>query len=93
MDVFSSKNAINYFVNSLFFIFLRRMIIQNKRIFASILFVLISFVCMAQVNPPPPVPPPPPGLAIDGFVPIVLILGLLFGIKKRLDFIKKRPNA
>jgi len=63
------------------------MILQNKRKFASILFVLISFVCNAQDTPPPPVPPPPPGLPIDGLVLVVLAIGLLYGVKKRLDYI------
>ena len=54
------------------------MIIQNKRIFASILFVLISFVCEAQ-TPPPPGPPPPVGLPIDGGVLLGLCFGLLYG--------------
>lgn len=59
--------------------------IQNKKIIASILFVLISFVCVAQGNnPPPPTPPPPPGLPIDGGVLIALGLGLLYGAKKLL---------
>lgn len=64
--------------------------IQNKRKFASILFVLISFVCTAQLggNPPPPMPPPPPGLPIDGAVVFVLVLGVLYGIKKRLELLK-----
>ncbi|RMZ51430.1 hypothetical protein EB822_02855 [Flavobacteriaceae bacterium PRS1] len=63
--------------------------IQNKRKFASILFVLISFVCTAQLggNPPPPIPPPV-GLPIDGAVVFVLVLGILYGIKKRLELIK-----
>jgi hypothetical protein len=40
--------------------------LQNKKILASILFVLISFVSIAQGSvPPPPMPPPPPGLPID----------------------------
>ena len=68
------------------------MIIQNKRIFASILFVLISFVCMAQELPPPQGrpggPPPPPGLPVDGMVLFVLVLGVIYGIKKRLEHIK-----
>lgn len=66
------------------------MIIQNKRKFASILFVLISFVCNAQLggDPPPPMPPPPPGLPVDGMVLIVLALGGIYGIKKRLELIK-----
>ena len=85
---FFVEKRMNFFVNSLFFIHLRKMIIQNKRKFASILFVLISFVCAAQDTPPPPMPPPPPGLAIDGPVLFVLILGLLYGIKQRLKFLK-----
>ena len=66
------------------------MTIQNKRKFASILFVLISFVCTAQLggNPPPPMPPPPPGVPVDGAVVFVLVLGILYGIKKRLELIK-----
>lgn len=66
------------------------MTIQNKRKFASILFVLISFVCTAQLggNPPPPMPPPPPGLPVDGAVVFVFVLGVLYGIKKRLELIK-----
>ena len=59
--------------------------IQNKKILASILFVLISFVCVAQGSgPPPPSPPPPPGLPIDGGILAVLGLGLVYGIKKLL---------
>ncbi len=47
--------------------------IQNKNFIASILFVLISFVCVAQGGdtPPPPAPPPPPLPLIDG-IPLVL---------------------
>ena len=57
--------------------------IQNKKIIASILFVLISFVCIAQGSgPPPPSPPPPPGLPIDGGILALLGLGLVYGIKK-----------
>ncbi len=58
--------------------------IQNKRIFASILFVLISFVCVAQGGPPPPVPGPPPpvGAPIDGGLLIGACVALCYGIKK-----------
>lgn len=57
--------------------------IQNKKILASILFVLISFVCVAQGDaPPPPAPPPPPGLPIDGMLPAAMLLALFYGIKK-----------
>jgi len=64
--------------------------IQNKRKIASILFVLISFVCTAQLggDPPPPMPPPPPGTPVDGAVVFVLVLGILYGIKKKLELIK-----
>ncbi len=67
------------------------MIIQNKRKFASILFVLISIVCTAQKMPPPPAPmgpTPPPGLPVDGVVLFVLVIGIIYGIKKRLELIK-----
>ena len=59
------------------------MIIQNKRIFASILFVLISFVCAAQpLGGPPPPGPPPPGLPIDGGILIGLCVGVIYGAKR-----------
>jgi hypothetical protein len=62
------------------------MTIQNKRIFASILFVLISIVCVAQgvPAPPPPGPPPPPGFPIDGGVLLAACFGLFYGAKKLL---------
>ncbi|MEM5565719.1 hypothetical protein WNY78_11420 [Psychroserpens sp. AS72] len=60
--------------------------IQNKKILASILFVLISFVCVAQGgDPPPPMPPPPPGLPIDGFTTLALVVGAYLGIKKTIQ--------
>lgn len=59
--------------------------IQNKKILASILFVLISFVCVSQSSgPPPPSPPPPPGLPIDGGLLGLFALGLIYGAKKLL---------
>ena len=60
------------------------MIIQNKRIIASILFVLISVVCVAQASPPPPGAPPPFGLPIDGGVIFGLCCGLFYGAVKLL---------
>ncbi|WP_055436150.1 PID-CTERM protein-sorting domain-containing protein [Lacinutrix algicola] len=59
--------------------------IQNKKPFASILFVLISFVCSAQTqNPPPPPAGPsgPVGLPVDGGLIILFAAGLLYGIYK-----------
>lgn len=61
------------------------MMIQNKRILASILFVLISFVCVAQGDgnlPPPPQPPPPVGLPIDGGIFVGLLVAVFYGGKK-----------
>ena len=63
------------------------MIMQNTRIIASILFVLISFVCAAQPGgtlPPPPGPPQPVGFPIDGGVLIGICVGLFYGAKKLL---------
>ncbi|MDG1730204.1 MAG: hypothetical protein P8K68_14760 [Algibacter sp.] len=61
---------------------------QNKRIIASILFVLISFVCEAQgvpgSMPPPPGPPPPPGFPIDGGLIYGMAFALFYGVKKLL---------
>jgi hypothetical protein len=61
------------------------MTIQNKRIFASVLFVLISFVSTAQgdVIPPPPLPPPPPpGFPIDGGLLVGILTAMWYGCKK-----------
>jgi len=59
------------------------MTIQNKRILASILFVLISFVCVSQELPPPG-PPPGPGLPIDGGLIAGACFALFYGAKKLL---------
>ena len=64
--------------------------IQNKNFLASILFVLISFVCSAQVNePPPPMPPPPPGLPIDNGLIALVVIALLYGVFKKIQRLKK----
>jgi len=62
------------------------MTIQNKRIFASVLFVLISMICAAQgSSPPPPMTPPPPvGVPIDGYVLLGACFALFYGVKKML---------
>ena len=64
---------------------------QNRKYLASILFVLISFVCNAQPDgsPPPPSPPPPPGFPIDDFLPVLLVIALIFGVVKRLKFTRR----
>ncbi len=65
--------------------------IQNRKYLASILFVLISFVCNAQPDgaPPPPVPPPPPGFPIDDFLPVLLVVALIYGIVKRFKLSRR----
>lgn len=65
--------------------------LQNKRTLASILFVLISFVCASQPvgGPPPPGPPPPFGLPIDGGILFGLFVGVVYGVKK---FVFNRNN-
>ncbi len=69
------------------------MTIQNKRILASILFVLISFVCVAQVVETPPTPtstssssngPGLPGFPIDGGVLVGAFVALAYGASKKL---------
>lgn len=76
-----------------FLYFCDPMKIQNKRIFASILFVLISFVCVAQGppdhanNPPhpkggPPGGPPPPPFPIDGGLLVGAVFAIAFGARK-----------
>ena len=65
--------------------------VQYKTLLASILLVLVSFVCSAQLpDPPPPATDdtPPPGLPIDGASSIVLILGALYGAHKGLKGIR-----
>lgn len=56
--------------------------IQNNKTFASILFVLISFVCSAQNPPQPSGPPTPPGTPIDGSIVVLVILGAIYGAFK-----------
>ena len=56
--------------------------IQSKKTIASILFVLISFVCSAQTPPPPQPPPGPVGVPIDSSIIVLLIIGLLYGVYK-----------
>ncbi|MDH7913792.1 hypothetical protein [Winogradskyella sp. SYSU M77433] len=56
---------------------------QNKNMFASILFFFVSVASIAQVNqPPPPAPPPPPFLPIDNGVVFLFIAALIYGAYK-----------
>jgi len=85
-DNFLSKTQHLFLLKGIILYIYTRMIIQNKRIFASILFVLISFVCMAQELPPPPPPtPPPPGTPIDSGIVILFFLAIVYGVKKSLS--------
>ncbi len=65
--------------------------IQNKNIYASIFFVLIGFVCEAQIDgtPPPPTPPPPPGLPIDSWIIVPFIVALAYGIYINIKISRK----
>ena len=62
---------------------------QNIIIIASILFMLIGFVCLAQSVPPPSPSgrtPGPPGdtVPIDGGVLLGILAGVFIGVKKLL---------
>ena len=84
-----------YVLITLFFSYIyAQMRLQNKLKLASILFILVSFVCAAQGidNPPPPMPPPPPGLPIDGSVLLVLVLGLIYGVYFRIKVSKQKES-
>ncbi|MEP5338977.1 MAG: hypothetical protein ABJL44_19490 [Algibacter sp.] len=65
------------------------MIIQSKRIFVSVLFVLMGLVSSAQNSdddPPPPGPPTGPGLPlpIDGGVLLGACFAVAYGARKLL---------
>ena len=60
------------------------MMLRNKRIFATILFALISVVCIAQTKgggtpPLPAPPPPPPGLSVGVDATFLICLALIYG--------------
>lgn len=65
--------------------------IQNKYILTTILFVLMGFVCVAQIDgtPPPPMPPPPPGLPIDNYIIVLFIAALIYGIIRKSNPTKR----
>ena len=43
---------------------------------------MVPVLGYAQIVPPPAPPPPPPGLPIDNFLGLLLVLGMLYGVKK-----------
>ena len=55
---------------------------KYKKTLASILLILISFVCSAQTPPPPQPPPGPPGVPVDGSLYVLLVVGIIYGILK-----------
>ena len=74
------------------------MIVFNKKILASVLFILISLVGMATQmdGPPPPVAqgaPIPPGLPIDNGLIILASAAIIYGIYRILKFYKTQNQA
>lgn len=66
------------------------MIVYNKKILASILFILISFVCTAAQDLPQPAPmSTPPGLPIDNGLMILFAVAIIFGVYMTLKLSKK----
>lgn len=61
-------------------------------IFLAVLFLHQTAV-YAQTDPPPPPtgPPPPPGLPLDGWIYLLIVLSLCYGIYK-LNKLKKASN-
>ena len=55
--------------------------IVSKPFFAVVLF-FVTIASQAKQGPPPPLPPPPPGLPIDGYIYVLLVVSLAFGIYK-----------
>ena len=67
---------------------------QNKKTFASILFISVSLIAMPQSRELPPpgpsmTPPPPPGFPIDSGIFVLFLLALVYGIYKTYLYTKK----
>lgn len=56
--------------------------LQLKRIFFTLLLIVlpVSSLLAQPATPPPPVPPPPPGLPIDDYVQYMMVIALVIGI-------------
>jgi hypothetical protein len=70
-----------------FFFILRPMKLNIRNIIYTLLLCLLQTpLAYGQIEPPLPGPdiPPPPGLPIDGGVLLLLISGLMFGIKNKI---------
>jgi len=88
LDVFYILVLLTFFFSYIY----GEMRLQNKLKLASILFLLVSFVCAAQSidNPPPPMgPTPPPGLPIDVYAVFLLVLGLILGVYFQIKFSRR----
>lgn len=55
---------------------------KKKTYLALILVLVFTYAVSGQVVPPPAPPPPPPGLPVDGGLLLLLLSGLIYGVKK-----------
>ncbi len=56
---------------------------MKKKLHFTLLLAVLSICTLnAQIAPPGPPPPPPPGLPIDGGVILLILSGLIYGVKK-----------
>ncbi|QVY65231.1 hypothetical protein JOP69_16015 [Polaribacter sp. Q13] len=55
---------------------------KNKKYFALIIMLALTYIVNAQNVPRPAGPPPPPGLAIDGGLIFLVVSGIIYGVKK-----------
>jgi hypothetical protein len=55
---------------------------KAKKYLIFYIILAVVFTASGQIVPPPSPPPPPPGLPIDSNLVFLLVVGLLYGIKK-----------
>lgn len=55
---------------------------KEKIYLTFIVMLMFALTTVGQIVPPPMPPPPPPGLSIDGGLVFLIVLGILYGIKK-----------